>query len=97
VALPHAADEFRQRQPRKRQDGRQQRDPEASEDVERDQRRQRRGDQRVERPRVAGAPRPDLVERLATGARLAEIDWPTVYGSGRRGYSDYPTLDHAMA
>jgi hypothetical protein len=40
---------------------------------------------------------PDLVERLATGAALAEIDWPTVYDSGRRGYSDYPSLRHAMA
>ena len=38
-----------------------------------------------------------LAERLATGAPLAEIDWPTVYGSGRRGYSDYPTLRYAMA
>jgi hypothetical protein len=25
---------------------------------------------------------PDLVERLATGAPLAELDWETVYGSG---------------
>jgi N-ethylmaleimide reductase len=40
---------------------------------------------------------PDLVERLATGAPLAEIDWPTVYDSGRRGYSDYPALRDAMA
>jgi N-ethylmaleimide reductase len=46
------------------------------------------------RPYIAN---PDLVERLATGALLAEIDWPTVYDSGRRGYSDYPTLCHAMA
>jgi N-ethylmaleimide reductase len=46
------------------------------------------------RPYIAN---PDLVERLATGAPLAEIDWPTVYDSGRRGYSDYPTLRHAMA
>lgn len=46
------------------------------------------------RPYIAN---PDLVERLATGAPLAEIDWPTVYASGRRGYSDYPTLRHAMA
>ena len=37
------------------------------------------------------------IERLATGAPLAEIDWPTVYASGRRGYSDYPTFRHAMA
>ena len=41
------------------------------------------------RPYIAN---PDLVERLATGAPLAEIDWDTVYASGPRGYSDYPTL-----
>lgn len=46
------------------------------------------------RPYVAN---PDLVERIAVGAPLAEIDWPTVYASGRCGYSDYPTLHHAMA
>jgi hypothetical protein len=46
------------------------------------------------RPYIAN---PDLVERLATGAPLAEIDWPPVYDSGRRGYSDYPPLRHAMA
>jgi N-ethylmaleimide reductase len=40
---------------------------------------------------------PDLVERLATGAPLAETDWDTVYASGRRGYADYPTIQHAMA
>ena len=41
------------------------------------------------RPYIAN---PDLVERLATGAPLAEIDWETVYAAGPRGYSDYPTL-----
>jgi N-ethylmaleimide reductase len=46
------------------------------------------------RPYIAN---PDLVERLATGAPLAETDWDTVYASGRRGYSDYPTIQHAMA
>jgi N-ethylmaleimide reductase len=35
---------------------------------------------------------PDLVERLATGASLAEVDWTTVYASGPRGYSDYPAI-----
>ena len=39
------------------------------------------------RPYIAN---PDLVERFATGAPLAEIDWETVYGAGPRGYSDYP-------
>ncbi len=39
------------------------------------------------RPFIAN---PDLVERLAIGAPLAEIDWSTVYASGARGYTDYP-------
>ena len=38
---------------------------------------------------------PDLVERLKTGAPLAEIDWSTVYASGPKGYSDYPALEPA--
>jgi len=46
------------------------------------------------RPYIAN---PDLVERLAAGAPLAEIDWSTVYASGRHGYADYPALQHAMA
>ena len=46
------------------------------------------------RPYIAN---PDLVERLATHAPLAEIDWATVYASGQRGYSDYPTIRHAIA
>jgi N-ethylmaleimide reductase len=46
------------------------------------------------RPYIAN---PDLVERLATGARLAEIDWKTVYASGLRGYSDYPAIHLAAA
>ena len=46
------------------------------------------------RPYIAN---PDLVERLESGAPLAEIDWNTVYASGRRGYADYPTLQPAMA
>ena len=41
------------------------------------------------RPFIAN---PDLVERLKTGAPLAEIDWTSVYGSGPKGYSDYPAL-----
>jgi N-ethylmaleimide reductase len=44
------------------------------------------------RPFIAN---PDLVERLKTGAPLAEIDWTTVYAAGPRGYSDYPTLQPA--
>ncbi|HEY2049327.1 MAG TPA: alkene reductase [Caulobacteraceae bacterium] len=41
------------------------------------------------RPFIAN---PDLVERLRTGAPLAEIDWDAVYASGAEGYSDYPSL-----
>ena len=44
------------------------------------------------RPYIAN---PDLVERLATGAPLAEVDWETVYAS--HGHSDYPTIRHAAA
>jgi N-ethylmaleimide reductase len=40
------------------------------------------------RPYIAN---PDLVRRFAENAPLAEVDWETVYGSGPRGYSDYPT------
>lgn len=46
------------------------------------------------RPYIAN---PDLVERLRTGAPLAEIDWPTVYASGPEGYSDYPALQPTSA
>src|ERR1700688_4791853 len=46
------------------------------------------------RPYIAN---PDVVERLATGAPLAEIDWTTVYASGPRGYSDYPAIRRAAA
>ncbi len=41
------------------------------------------------RPYIAN---PDLAERLALGAPLNEIDWPTVYASGARGYVDYAPL-----
>lgn len=41
------------------------------------------------RPYIAN---PDLVERLKTGAPLAEVDWATVYASGPQGYSDYKAL-----
>lgn len=46
------------------------------------------------RPYIAN---PDLVERLATGAPLAEVDWSTVYASGPQGYSDYPAARLASA
>jgi N-ethylmaleimide reductase len=40
------------------------------------------------RPYIAN---PDLVQRFAENAPLAEVDWVTVYASGPHGYSDYPT------
>jgi N-ethylmaleimide reductase len=40
------------------------------------------------RPYIAN---PDLVQRFAENAPLAEVDWETVYAAGPRGYSDYPT------
>ncbi len=41
------------------------------------------------RPFIAN---PDLVERLRTGAPLAEAPRETWYGGGAHGYTDYPTL-----
>ena len=41
------------------------------------------------RPFIAN---PDLVERLKTGAPLAELDPNTLYGGGAAGYIDPPTL-----
>lgn len=41
------------------------------------------------RPYIAN---PDLVERIAKGAPLAETDWTTVYAAGPKGYTDYPSL-----
>jgi N-ethylmaleimide reductase len=42
------------------------------------------------RPFIAN---PDLVTRLQNNAPPAGIDWTTVYASGARGYTDYPTLE----
>ncbi|KRG70520.1 alkene reductase [Pseudoxanthomonas dokdonensis] len=42
------------------------------------------------RPFIAN---PDLVERLQTGAPLAELNPATLYGGGAEGYIDYPALD----
>jgi N-ethylmaleimide reductase len=36
---------------------------------------------------------PDLVDRLKKGAVLAPLDSKTLYGGGRKGYTDYPTLE----
>ncbi len=41
------------------------------------------------RPYIAN---PDLPMHFLTGAPLNEVSWPTVYASGPKGYSDYPTL-----
>jgi N-ethylmaleimide reductase len=45
------------------------------------------------RPYIAN---PDLPERLLTGATLNELDWPTVYASGPKGYIDYPPLQRSL-
>ena len=42
------------------------------------------------RPYIAN-PRPGRAVR-DTDAPLAEVGWETVYGSGPRGYSDYPAI-----
>jgi N-ethylmaleimide reductase len=47
-----------------------------------------------------GAPiiaNPDLVERLRRDAPLAKPDPATFYGSGPKGYTDYPALADAVA
>jgi N-ethylmaleimide reductase len=46
------------------------------------------------RPYIAN---PDLAHRLATGAPFADVDLDTVYASGPRGYSDYPSLRQTAA
>lgn len=38
---------------------------------------------------------PDLVERLKSGAPLAQLNPTTLYGGGAAGYTDYPTLAEA--
>ena len=45
------------------------------------------------RPYIAN---PDLVQRFAEDAPLAEVDWDTVYASGPHGYSDYPTYQSSQ-
>ncbi len=39
---------------------------------------------------------PDLVERLQTGAPLADINPATIYGGGAAGYTDYPRFNEAL-
>ena len=38
---------------------------------------------------------PDLVERIRSGAPIAEADFRTFYGGGSEGYTDYPSLGSA--
>src|SRR6202047_1560846 len=45
------------------------------------------------RPYIAN---PDLVQRFAENAPLAEVDWETVYASGPHGYSDYPSYQRSQ-
>ena len=40
---------------------------------------------------------PDLVERFRANAELAEWDADTFYVPGKKGYTDYPTLETADA
>ncbi len=40
---------------------------------------------------------PDLVDRLAAGAALAEPDFSKAYGGDTTGYTDYPTMDSRVA
>ena len=46
------------------------------------------------RPFIAN---PDLVTRFRNDAPLNEIDWPTVYASGPRGYTDYVAAAEAVS
>jgi N-ethylmaleimide reductase len=46
------------------------------------------------RPYIAN---PDLPERFLSGATLNELDWPTVYASGPKGYTDYPAMQRSFA
>jgi N-ethylmaleimide reductase len=46
------------------------------------------------RPYIAN---PDLPMRFQTGAKLNDVTWPTVYASGPKGYTDYPTLIETLS
>jgi N-ethylmaleimide reductase len=46
------------------------------------------------RPYIAN---PDLPERFLRGDDLNEVDWPTVYASGPKGYTDYPILIESLS
>ena len=46
------------------------------------------------RPYIAN---PDLPMRFLRGAKLNEVNWPTVYASGPKGYTDYPPLIESLS
>jgi N-ethylmaleimide reductase len=46
------------------------------------------------RPYIAN---PDLPERFLRRAELNEVNWPTVYASGPKGYTDYPPLIESLS
>ena len=46
------------------------------------------------RPYIAN---PDLPMRFLRGAELNEVNWPTVYASGPKGYTDYPPLIESLS
>ena len=46
------------------------------------------------RPYIAN---PDLPERFLVGSPLNELNWPTVYASGPKGYTDYPAILRSSA
>ena len=46
------------------------------------------------RPYIAN---PDLPMRFLRGAELNEVNWPRVYASGPKGYTDYPPLIESLS
>ena len=40
---------------------------------------------------------PDLPMRFLRGTKLNEVNWPTVYASGPKGYTDYPPLIESLS
>src|SRR5699024_3717783 len=39
---------------------------------------------------------PDFVERIKEDASLNEVDFDTLYTSGKEGYTDYPTMNSQL-
>ena len=46
------------------------------------------------RPYIAN---PDLPMRFLRGAELNDVNWPTVYASGPKGYTDYAPLIESLS